>query len=167
MAYDIDGDGLNYEAVRDILHRVRFREVVKNNSLILYPYTVKDGETPEIIAHKLYGSSLYHWIVLFANDIYNLWDDWPMSYASFIEYLTKVYGSPDTAMATTHHYEDVDGNWIDLTTYNATIADGSKAIDAYTYENDLNEAKKEIRLLDAKFITLVSRELDSLLVPTV
>lgn len=167
ISYDIDGDGYNFQAITDIIHRVRFREVVKNNTLILYPYSIKDGETPEIIAHKLYGSSQYHWIVLFANDIYFLWDEWPMNYANFIEYLTKKYGSPDIAMATTHHYEDADGNWIDEDTYHATIADGSVEIDTYTYENDLNESKKDIYLLDAKYVSRVEKELDILLTPAV
>ena len=30
-----------------------------------------DGETPEIVAEKVYGNAEYHWIIMLANDIYD------------------------------------------------------------------------------------------------
>lgn len=165
VAYDITGT-TQFNLATDIIHRAKFREVVKKATLIWYPYTVKDGETPEIIAHKLYGSSQYHWLVLFANDIFLIWQDWPLSYSQFIDHLTKKYGDPDTAMATHHHYEDADGNWIDQDTYAATVGEGSHDIDAYVYEDQVNEAKRDIRLIDAKYVNVIEEELDKILKPT-
>jgi hypothetical protein len=130
MMYDVTGSG-NSVVVTDILHRAKFREVVKNNALIYYPYTVKDGETPEIVAHKLYDSAFFYWIVLFSNDIYFLWRDWPLSYEAFEAYLKKKYGSVDDSMTLVDHYESAEGYWIDETTYHATVADGSKIVYAY------------------------------------
>lgn len=166
VAYDMTGTGNEYVLVTDIIRRVQFLDVVRNNAYIYYDYTVKDEETPEIIAAKLYDSAQYHWVVLFANDIYLLWRDWPLSYQNFINFLEKTYGDVDTSMTLIHHYEDVNGYWIDEDTYNASIADGAKVIYAYDYELALNDAKKEIKLIDAKYVRRIENELDSLLTPT-
>lgn len=162
MYYDINGSG-NLVTVRDIIHKDKFLEVVRNNTLILYPYIVKDGETPEIIAAKLYGSSQYHWIVLFSNNIFNLWADWPLSYDQFMDFLTKKYGDVNTPKITIDHYEDVFGNVIDLDTYNLTVSDGSVRVYQYDFEVAINEAKKNIVLLDAQYVSRVESELDKLL----
>ena len=45
------------------------KDNVKENILGFDYYDVKDGETPEMIAHKYYGDVNLHWIVLIANDI--------------------------------------------------------------------------------------------------
>jgi hypothetical protein len=163
IAYDVTGTGNNLIVVTDIIHRAKFLDVVRANTILLYDYVVQDRETPDIIASKLYGSSIYHWVVLFANDIFCIWTDWPLHYDEFIAYLTKVYGSPETSMTTVHHYEDKYGAWIDYDSYLATLSDGSVQLFAYDYENNLNEAKKFITLLDPQYLFRVESELEALL----
>ncbi len=160
IAYDVTGTNQNYILMTDIIHRVKFLDVVRNNALILYPYTVKDKETPDIIAHKLYGDPQFYWIVLFSNDVMNLWTEWPLSYEQFIEFLTKKYGSPETSMETVHHYQDKYGGIIDYDSYVETLSDGSTIVYAFEYETNLNDQKKEIRLLDPQYIFLVDAELN-------
>ena len=58
-----------YKLVTNLLRRVKIRAKVKENAVLLDTYDVKNGETPEIIAHKYYGDSEYHWVVLIVNDI--------------------------------------------------------------------------------------------------
>ena len=163
IAYDLSTDGTDPKAARDIVHRAAFFDVVKNNSFIMYDYQVKDGETPEIIASKLYDSSQYHWIVLYANEVYNIWDQWPLSYDQFEALLVKKYGSIAASQSSIHHYEDKYGNVIDLDTYNSTIPDGSVRIYTYEYEVSVNDAKRSIKLLDKKYVPIVEREINSLL----
>jgi len=164
IAYDIDGTGTNNRLVIDILHRAKFIDIVRQNLIIFYPYHIKEGETPEIISAKLYGSPQYHWVILYANNIHNLWTDWPLSYDQIQAYLTQRYGSVPTAQTTVDHYEDKFGNFIDLTTYNATFSQGSVIIYADQYAYRLNEAKKLITLPDPKFVPQIENELDQLLV---
>jgi hypothetical protein len=163
ITYDIDGTGNNVRAVTDIIHNIKFLDVVRNNIIVFYPYQVKEGETPEIIAAKLYGSAQYHWVILFANNIFDLWTEWPLAYEQMISFLAKKYGSLQTAQTTIDHYEDKFGNFIDLTTYNNTVSDGSVIVYADQYAIKLNEAKKLIQLVDPKYITLIESELDTLL----
>ena len=164
MYYDITGTGKDLRLVRDILHRAEFKKIVLSNAVILYPYTVKDGETPEIIAAKLYGDSQYYWIIMFANEIYNIWTEWPLSYDQFVEYIIKKYGSVPAAQALTDHYEDVNGLTIDLDSYATGISNGAIIVDAYTTEDAINTQKKYIKVLDPKYVFVVEQELDKLMI---
>jgi hypothetical protein len=136
--YDIDGTGTNVQLVTDILHRAKFLKMILQNSLVFYPYIVKDGETPEIIAAKLYGSSNYYWLVMYANDIFSLWDEWPLSYDQMQAYLTVKYGSVAAAQATIDHWEDSYGNIV----MSPDIRAGSYYIDPIN-GNDSNSGLSE------------------------
>lgn len=43
----------------------------------LEQYQVSDGETPETIAFDLYGDASMHWVIMIANNIMNVYTDWP------------------------------------------------------------------------------------------
>ena len=57
-------------------------------------YDVREGETPEMIAHKLYGDAELHWIVCMTNDIVNRFHDWPMNTNQFLSYVRDKYDNP-------------------------------------------------------------------------
>ena len=163
-AYDIDNTGTNVRIVTDIIHRAKFLEIVKQNAIIYYPYDVKEGETPELIAAKLYDSAQYHWIILLANDIQNLWIDWPLSYEQLIAFFIKQYGSMETAQTTVDHYEASNGDYIDLDTYNLTYSDGSIIVYADQFWIAQNDAKKIIHLIDPQYVSLIENQLDNILI---
>ena len=98
--YDSKGDN-NYKIVTNLLRRVALRAKISKNTYIFDTYDVKDGETPELIAHKYYGDINLHWTVLVANDIIDYYEDWPMSVQRFEEFVNKKYENP----AEVHHYE--------------------------------------------------------------
>jgi hypothetical protein len=171
LEYSIDTSEAVESAV-SILQRVKMRERLLNDNLIFYQYDVKDGETPEIIAAKLYGWSGYHWIVLLTNNIIDPYYDWPMSYTNFTNTIRKRYGVPGMdgliyAYSNIHHYEDANGNVIDLATYQTTPANERSAVSIYDWENSKNEAKRHIRLLDALYVNQIDSELQSLMNNTV
>ena len=68
MAYDIKGDNV-YKLVPDILRRVKLRANIRNGMFMFDNYDVKEGETPETVAYKWFGDTLYHWVVLITNNI--------------------------------------------------------------------------------------------------
>ena len=53
-----------YKMVTNILKRVVARSQVSEQTTMFDTYSVKDGETPEMIAHRLYGDINLHWVVL-------------------------------------------------------------------------------------------------------
>jgi Base plate wedge protein 53 len=164
IGYSIDSTG-EIRAATDILQRDKVRDSLENDSLIFYRYDVKDGETPEVIAAKFYGWSGYHWVVLLVNNIINPYYDWPMSYPNLTETIRKKYAQPDRdgleyAYSTIDHYEDSYGNVIDYTTYLTLPANMRSAVSIYDYENQLNENKRHIQLLDKSFLDQIDAELD-------
>lgn len=75
--YDINGKP-TLKIVSDITTNVRFRKEILDNVTLYDSYDVQDGETPEIVAAKLYGSTEYHWVVMLANDVHDHLEDWPL-----------------------------------------------------------------------------------------
>jgi hypothetical protein len=85
-------------------------------------YDIQEGETPEIIAEKLYGNPEYHWIVMLANDRYDYISDFPLSQAELEQFVYQKYGNytdnmdsdvreAENALAkfSIHHFETSDG----------------------------------------------------------
>ena len=64
----------------DITSNVRLRKEVLSNITLFDLYDIKDGETPDIIAHKVYGNSNLHWTIMIANEKFDLNNDWPVHY---------------------------------------------------------------------------------------
>jgi len=108
IIYDIDGKLLtNYQIRTNIFFRTRIIRSVLSNISIYYEHLVSDGDTPEILAEKVYGDPEAHWIILMANDIIDVQYDWPLGYDAFNKYIIKKYGSIENAKTTYHHYEKV------------------------------------------------------------
>jgi len=82
---------VNNLLVTDIIARVNIREKYSDRLSIFYPYTLQEGDTPEIIAEKYYGDPEKHWIVLLANDIIDPFFEFPFDYPSFERYLNEKY----------------------------------------------------------------------------
>ena len=97
----------SYDTVTNVLFRVAMVKETISNFAAYYTYTVTDSDTPENLADKVYGDPGAHWIILYANDIYNPYKDWPMDNRSFRKYLIGKYGSVEAAQLGYHHYEMV------------------------------------------------------------
>ena len=152
--YNSKGDGKT-TALKNLLSRVKIITDVEDNLFNFDYYDVKDGETPELIAHKYYGDINLHWTVLVANDIIDYYEDWPMSVQRFEEFVNKKYENP----AEVHHYEipQTSGDttvMIDVGTNGGPNTDYPTAtkISNYTYEDRLQEQKRQIRLIQPRFI---------------
>ncbi len=77
--------------VTDIFRRVAIKQNLKEVGSLFVSYSVKDEDTPDIIAHKLYGSAGLHWVVLLANEIINPFFDWPLSERKLVPFIDKKY----------------------------------------------------------------------------
>jgi hypothetical protein len=89
LYYDVKRDK-NYQFVVDILRRVRINSKAVEGSLY-GEYTLKDTDRPDTIAHKLYGDSNLHWVILLFNEIHNPYYEWPMPYHEFLRYCEDKY----------------------------------------------------------------------------
>lgn len=153
IPYDSKGTG-EFKDVKNLLRRVGIRQKVKSNSMLFDTYDIKNGETPESIAFKLYGDAELHWVVMLINDITDRFHDWPMSEAQFLNFINEKYSNPDAI----HHYEieQESGDTsikINIGTSNADYPTAT-AITNYEYEQEEQDNKRKIRLLDPSFIDI-------------
>ena len=93
VPYDSQGNG-KFKDVKNLLRRVGVRAKVKSNTSLFDTYDIKNGETPESIAHKLYGDSELHWVILLLNDVTDRFHDWPMSEAQFLQFVNDKIFKP-------------------------------------------------------------------------
>ena len=153
IPYDSKGD-LNYKDVTNLLRRVGMRAKLKSNTLLYDTYNVKEGETPEMIAHKLYGDTQLHWIILLINDITDRYHQWPMSGGQFLDYLNDKYSNPDAI----HHYETTQTSGdtkVKIEVFNQVDDDAYTGLTPITnreYEEQQQDQRRKIRLLDPSFV---------------
>jgi len=169
VRYDINGAEPNkYLNVTNIMKRISFKPSVIEDISDYYPYRVKDGERPDIISHQKYGSVAYAYLIMLINDIYDPLFDWPLSSQQFEKYLINKYGSVSSSMGTTKYYYQIiraevakTGTSeripavkfiVDQTTYDALGTGDRTTQSQYEWEDELNDNKRDIKLIDASLI---------------
>ena len=151
IPYDSHGTG-KFKDVKNLLRRVAIRSKVKTNTMVYDTYDVKNGETPESIAFKLYGDAELHWVIMLVNDITDRYHDWPMSEAQFLKFVNDKYDNVDAV----HHYEIAQSSGdtstkINIGTSNADYPTAT-AITNFEHEQEQQDTKRKIRLLDPSFL---------------
>ena len=93
IVYDFDlSTGTDYKIVTDITRNVRFRKQILENISLYDYYDIAEGETPEMIAEKIYGTPYYHWVIMLANQRYDYVNDFPLSQLELDAHIDKKYG---------------------------------------------------------------------------
>ena len=95
LTYYSGSNTTSLNIVTNIIARFGFEKSLKQNSSAFYEYLIKESDTPEIIASKIYGSPERHWIVLAFNDIMDPQYDWPLQYDTLIKYIDQKYSKPN------------------------------------------------------------------------
>ena len=160
IAYDVTGNKI-YQTVSDILTRVAIKAEVKTRDVLFTKYTVMENETPESVAFNYYGRSQYHWIILMLNQYYDRYYDWPMTQRNLQAYVQDKYTNPNGI----HHYEISQKSGNTNTKIKVELADEPSAtsVTNFLYEAELNQNRKEIKLLDVAYITGFTSEFKELL----
>lgn len=88
--FDVGGQP-TLKLVSDITSNVRLRKSILENITLYDEYDIQEGDTPEIIAARYYGSPEYHWIIMLANQRYDYIEDFPLGYYALEQYITGKY----------------------------------------------------------------------------
>lgn len=107
IQYDINRTG-DIKLAADILTRIHRRSNLVLNGAVFYNYQIQEDDTPEIISHKYYGDSKYHWVVMMINDAYHSVYDFPLKQSSFNRYIVDKYGSYEEAVGITKTLSDAN-----------------------------------------------------------
>lgn len=140
--------------VTDITRNIRFRRDVLANITVYDEYDVIDGETPEIVAEKIYGDAQYHWVIMLANERFDYRSDWLLDYPRLSSYITDKYGNQADAV---HHHEDAKGNIVH------SSASGAVSVSNRQYEEDLNEKKRRIKIVSPEILNTILTNYNDLL----
>jgi hypothetical protein len=181
------------QVVPDILRRVAAVNELKLNNSYFDEYDIRDGDTPEILADKIYGDSGLHWIILMTNDIIDPRFDWPLSYNDFINFCIAKYGSLeatyDTNKVVGYGDKELELDSVFLVFESSTVKEPirlvlnkknsdvsyrkalsyavnpliEKEISHFDYEYEKNEAKRRIKLIKPEFISEIITNFDNLI----
>ena len=98
----------NYITVKNLFKRGRVRPDIFGNLSFFTKYKIVGNERPDNIAFKEYEDSSLDWVVLLANNMLNVYDEWPLPQNSLDEILLEKYGTYDELYSGVHHYETVE-----------------------------------------------------------
>ena len=154
-----------YKLVCDLWRRIKIRDKIKNEASLYSEYFVRDGERPETIAERHFGSPELHWIVLIANDVTDGLHGWPLSFQAFEEFVNDKYENPGAI----HHYEKVQ------TSGPQTSIDGShliecngtdpeaQAVSNREFEQREQDRISRIKLISPSFLPIIIEEFERLM----
>jgi hypothetical protein len=90
--YDFNyGNRIKTSIVKDITRNIRVRRDILANVTLYDEVDIIDGETPEIISEKFYGTPDYHWVVMLCNEKYDYRKDFPVPEAVLTKHIAAVY----------------------------------------------------------------------------
>lgn len=157
----------NQVVMNDITKFASFIDKYKSNPTFFLDYLIHEGERPEQISEKLYGTRRFWWTIILVNDLYQFDDQWPMTDEVLDKYVTAKY--PEQDYADIIHYVDENGNVADpralAMVYKLSNEKDAIATFALTpvtigdYEFAANQKKRQIKLINANMINDVEASL--------
>ena len=176
----------DYITVKNLFKRVFLREDIYQNLTFFKKYSVVGDDRPDNVAAQVYEDSTLDWLILLANNIVNVPNEWPLPQADFNRYLLEKYDDNyDKIYNGVHHYETIevkDSNDIVIvpeglevsedfsTTYYDYFIGGlttanniTRPVTNYQYEENLENKKREIFILKPEYLSVVRDDIDDIM----
>lgn len=169
-------------SVIDITKRTKILEDISTDPYVLLPYTVNNDDRPEHIAEFYYGDANKVWLVYFANNIIDLYSQWPLSSNDFDENFKKKYqeksgttgfsviawGQNQQITDNIVYFQNVANEDLKINPYTYFNTEGIvstewNAVRYYDYENILNDNKRNIYLIDSRYADKFENDLKVLM----
>lgn len=87
----------DYVKVKNIFRRGKMREDIFNDYTFFTEYIIIGNERPDNVAEKIYGDPELDWVILYANNIVSVRDEWPLTNVQFKNFLIDKYGTIEKA----------------------------------------------------------------------
>ena len=155
--YNLTGVNGDTKTITDIWRRVKVRSKIANNMALYDSFDVPEGDSPETVAYKVYGSTDYFWVVCLLNNVVNRFYDWPLDEYNFQQFVKDKYNNPDAI----HHYEKTQSSgkqkgegpsdYSHKIEVNSTEA-GAEAVSNIEYERREQDTKRQIKLLSPSYL---------------
>tara|TARA_A100001035_G_scaffold181499_1_gene144330 strand:- start:225 stop:968 length:744 start_codon:yes stop_codon:yes gene_type:complete len=92
-----------YITVKNIFRRAKIRNDFYNVATAFEDYMIIANERPDQVAEAVYGDPRYDWVILTANNITNMREQWPLNAQDFQNYILEKYKT-ESALEEIHHY---------------------------------------------------------------
>jgi len=177
---------VDFIQTKNLFRRVKIREDLFANFMQFDKYEIIGDERPDNVAEKVYGNDNLDWVILMANNIIDINNEWPMNQSQLNMFLNEKY-TPQQ-LVSIHHYEtlelrdnknqlilpaglvvDADFNMEYLSGGQVkstnSLVDGRpiKAVTFFDYENSLNEQKRNINVLKQEFLGLFIKDFERIM----
>ena len=175
----------DYIRVKNLFRRGFLREDIFQDLTFFTKYQIRGDDRPDNVAFEIYNDSTLDWLVLLANNIVNIQNEWPIPNSVFDELMIEKYDTYVNLINGIHHYETIEvkdardvvivnkGLQVE-STYSVTffdeIAGDTKTITPtipvtnYQYEQKINDTKRNIYLLKPKYLQVVRDDLEDLMI---
>ena len=161
--------------VKNLFRRALIREDIFSDIMSFTKYKIDGDERPDAVAYKIYGDEDLDWVILAANNIINVRNEWPMTQADFNNYLNEKYGITG-AVDEIKHYETIKvedskgkvfipkGKIVDSTFKTSFTDSGTgmvisvspiQGISYRTYEERLQDDRRNINILESRYLAQV------------
>ena len=174
----------DFLTVKNLFRRPIIREDLFTDFMSFTKYRIVGDERPDEVAYDVYGESDLDWVVLLSNNIINIRDEWPLSQHDYRNYLIEKYGNDTSEIDKIKFYETKEikdskgkvfvpkGMQVD-STFETTFLDSGtnllitvspiEGITYRTYEERLQEDKRNINLLKPEYLSIVMDDIETLL----
>jgi len=95
----------DFVTTKNLFTRAKLRDDAGRDITFLRSYTIREGERPQDVADKMYGSPKYDWVVLITANIINVQTEWPLTGPQLYNFCVDKYGNDLNAI---HHYETTE-----------------------------------------------------------
>ncbi len=173
-----------FKNVKNLFKRAQLREDIFSDLTYFTKYKIIGDERPDNVAEKYYEDPTLDWVVLLSNNITNIQTEWPLSEYSYNNFLIDKYGT-DEKLQETHHYECTgvknstggiiveEGLHVPVgfaVTYfdyalssNVSATNLTKDVSNFEYENNIQDAKRNIFILKPEYLSVVFNDLENIM----
>ena len=175
----------DYITVKNLFKRVFLREDIYQNLTFFKKYSVVGDDRPDNVSAQVYEDPTLDWLILLANNIINVQNEWPLPQEDFNRHLLDTYNDDyDKIYNGIHHYETIevkDSNNVIIvpeglevgedfsTTYYDYFIGGlttanniTRPVTNYQYEEKIENKKREIFILKPEYISVIMDDIDDI-----
>jgi len=183
---DNRNSSFDFTRTKNLFKRAKIRDDFFENATVFDKFSISGDDRPDNVAKILYDDPELDWVVLLANNIINIRDEWPMSGYDLQRYLDNKYSKEQ--LEEIHHYETleqragdgklllsggmhVDENFQFKYSYSGVsyiLAGGSlvKNVSNYQFELDKNDDKRVIFALRPEYLSVIFEDMREIMTYT-
>jgi len=170
---------LNYVRVKNLFRRVKLRDDLQNVFTLFNKYQISEGERPDTVAERIYGSSDLDWVVLLSANIINVRNEWPLSNRDLYRFVEEKYGLDRMYEIKYYQTTEVKNNNGNLILPAGKVVDSDFTIpnpdnpyitlnpvvgvSNYDYEIDKNNQKRSIYILKPQYLQQYLNDIRSIM----